>query len=266
MSSIKNKLRRIEALLSETSDFVVAVSGGVDSMLLSYIAHAKTSSNVRMAHAYSPAVPTDAIQRIKQYAGTYNWSLYVLDAEELKDSDYKKNPVNRCYFCKTKLYSRIANEFPSLPIYSGTNLDDLTDYRPGLIAASENQVRAIYVEAEISKQDIYDIASYLGLSDLESLPAQPCLASRVETGIVIQPDDLHFINEVEAAAKSKFSQLNTVRCRITANGVRFEVGDDLLDTEKAALSKTVQHLCAEHNRDFAGIQEYQKGSAFIHVQ
>ena len=266
MNSIQDKLRRLENLLSDSPAYVIANSGGVDSMLLSYVAHNRTESNVRIAHAFSPAVPTDAIERIKYYANTHGWQLSILDAKEIDDHNYKSNPVNRCYFCKTNLYARIECEFKGLPIYSGTNIDDLSDYRPGLIAASENHVRHIYVEADINKDDIYALASYLKLSDLESLPSQPCLASRIETGIVIQSDDLHFINKVESAAKLKFSQLNTVRCRLTHSGVRFEIGEELVDADKAALSDTVQQLCSQYNRDFSGLQLYKKGSAFIHAQ
>ncbi len=120
----------------------------------------------------------------------------LLDAGEQADARYRANPVDRCYYCKTNLYARIREATPDA-IASGTNRDDLDDFRPGLRAAAERDVVHPYVEAGIDKADVYALAASLGLDDLERLPAQPCLASRVETGIAIAPDDLAFIDAVE---------------------------------------------------------------------
>src|SRR4030095_4933063 len=126
-----------------------------------------------------------------QHAARHGWPLVLLDAGEQDDARYRANPIDRCYYCKTNLYARIA-EATSDPIASGTNCDDLDDFRPGLRAATEHRVVHPYVDAGIAKAGVYALAAELGLDDLERLPAQPCLASRVETGIVISADDLAF--------------------------------------------------------------------------
>lgn len=269
---LNKKLTDLQYVLSTFEQCVIAVSGGVDSMLLAYVAHSLQASNsgfkVAMAHAYSPAVPQDAYLRVKQYAKQYGWALTVLDAAELDNPDYVANPVNRCYFCKSNLYTRIANAFSGVPIISGTNTDDLSDYRPGLIAATENHVRHAYVEAGIAKADIYALAKQLNLEGLHTLPAQPCLASRVETGIHIVSDDLLFIDKVEKTARLQLESLGLavtgVRCRITAQGVFLETTAPLEQVNTQALEQLMHGLCKPVGRSFAGLRAYTKGSAFIH--
>lgn len=264
-NQLARKLQGLIEVLSINKTAVIALSGGVDSMLLSYIASKHVSTQIQMAHACSPAVPTDALERINRYAKKYGWSLSFLDAKELADKNYVNNPVNRCYFCKSNLYKKISESFPGLSILSGTNKDDLSDYRPGLIAASENGVRHPYVEADISKADIYELSRYFELSELQDLPAQPCLASRIETGIEINSNDLHFINNVEKIAKNYLSLQHTLRCRVTSEGVYFELENEIAANIEEALEAEIQRLCDNSQRKYAGIRRYSKGAAFIHV-
>ena len=143
-------------------------------------------------------------------------------------------------------------------IASGANLDDLGDYRPGLTAAAERKVVHPYVEAKVTKAELRGIARRLGLGDVASLPAQPCLASRVETGIPIDADDLGFIHRAEALAASG-GGAGDIRCRITAAGVRLESGGALADGVVSA----VERLCRETGRRFLGVAPYRRGSAFL---
>ena len=166
-----NKLNQLEIVLKETGACAVAVSGGVDSMTLAVVAH-RVNHNCQMFHAISPAVPEQATARVKRYAELEGWNLTLIDAGEINDPAYVANPVNRCYFCKTNLYDTVC-ENTDLIVASGTNRDDLGDYRPGLIAAEEHKVRHPYVEADIDKDDIRAIARTLGLVDLQDLPAAP---------------------------------------------------------------------------------------------
>ena len=148
----------------------------------------------------------------------------MIDAGELGDERYRANPVDRCYYCKTNLYARIR-EATADPIASGTNRDDLADYRPGLRAAAERGVVHPYVDAGIDKAAIYALAARLGLDDLERLPAQPCLASRVETGIAIdagRPRVHRRASRSRLAARS--GREAVVRCRVTHAGVVIELG------------------------------------------
>jgi uncharacterized protein len=102
----------------------------------------------------------------------------VFDAGEFADPRYRANPANRCFFCKTNLYGHIVAQ-PGGTVLSGTNTDDLADWRPGLTAAAQHGVRHPFVEAGIDKPAIRRIAARIGLGDIADLPAAPCLSSRI---------------------------------------------------------------------------------------
>lgn len=257
-----NKIEQLIAYFNQFEQFSIAVSGGVDSMLLAYVAHQFSTAQVTMVHANSPAVPESALQRVKAHAERYQWQLKIINAREFNDENYLNNPVNRCYFCKSNLYTRVAEHSPGI-IFSGTNLDDLGDIRPGLAAAKEQNVKHPYVEVGISKADIYAMASFYQLEQLQSLPAQPCLASRVETGIKINADDMAFIDYVEEKVRQVLPKLKNVRCRISHQGISVEL-DNLPEAKLFAhLSDRLTRYCAKQGRVFSGMKLYQKGSAFL---
>jgi uncharacterized protein len=255
-------LKALVAALDRHVTLTVAVSGGVDSMVLSYVAHRFSSVAVTMAHAISPAVPKSATARIRDYAAREGWNVRFLDAGEFADPSYRANPVNRCYFCKSNLYARIRSSTHGA-IASGTNVDDLGDFRPGLRAAEEREIVHPYVEAGVAKAGIYGLAERHGLDDLAELPAQPCLASRVETGISIDAGDLAFVERVESAAAALAPAKTDIRCRITRAGAVLEVGDAFPDHRRAELASLVSALCLADDRPFAGLRSYRRGSAFI---
>ena len=116
----------IRALLVDMGEVSVAVSGGIDSVTLALLASQTPNISVQMYHAFSPAVPAQATERVKQLARDYTWDLKILDAQEFADEDYLSNPVNRCFHCKTNLYKAISNSTKSV-ILSGANTDDLSD-------------------------------------------------------------------------------------------------------------------------------------------
>lgn len=245
------------AVLDRHPTLAIAVSGGVDSMMLAYLAHKASQASVSVVHARSPAVPNAATRRVEDYARRYGWDLRVVDAAELSNPNYQANPVNRCYYCKSNLYASIR-AVTSAPIASGTNTDDLNDYRPGLIAAQECGVIHPYVAAGIDKAGIYSLARAHGLTDLSVLPAQPCLASRIETGIPISADDLSFVERIEAIV-SDLSPGTVVRCRMTAKGVCLEF-EPLPD--EAIIALVADH-CRQTGRPFAGSRPYRRGAAFL---
>ena len=251
---LTEKLGRFDAL-------AVAVSGGVDSMTLATFAHRLGRPAITVIHAVSPAVPQEATQRVRDLASAEGWQTIITGAGEFDDPRYRENPANRCYFCKTNLYDRIRTLTPQT-IASGANLDDLGDYRPGLLAAAERDVVHPFVEAEMTKAEVRALARRLGLADIAELPAQPCLASRVETGIAIDAGDLAFVESTERRLAAVATKGATLRCRITHGGVVLELGDDAL-TRQAELTKIVAALCAETGRRFAGVRAYNRGSMFV---
>ncbi len=239
----------------------IAVSGGVDSMTLAHVAHGRSRSRPTMVHAFGPAVPVSARERVERHAARHGWDLRVLDAGEYDDERYRANPANRCYYCKSNLYDRIRKDHDG-PIASGTNLDDLDDYRPGLAAARERGVVHPYVEARLDKFAVYSIAEMLGLADLARLPAQPCLASRVETGIAIEREDLAFVDQVEARLAQVLGVDAVVRCRVTHAGVVIETAR--IDAEALAVAREVAaRACTQAGRPFAGVRPYRRGAAFL---
>ncbi len=253
---------RLVAALDRHDALAVAVSGGVDSMTLAFVAHRFSRAWVSMVHAVSPAVPARATQRVRDYAAREGWDLRIMGAGEFDDPRYRANPVNRCYFCKTNLYDRIRG-LAEGAIASGANLDDLGDYRPGLKAAAERAVVHPFIEAQIEKAQVRLIARHHGLGDLAELPAQPCLSSRVETGIAIDASDLAFIDHAENHLAGILPQGATIRCRITHQGVVIELGDEANGEAARAIAA---QLCAQAGRSFAGLRSYRRGSAFIGVK
>ncbi|WP_051479979.1 ATP-binding protein [Catenovulum agarivorans] len=262
---LQAKLNNLLEFANQFASVSVALSGGVDSMLLTYVLHRYSASHVNAVHAASPAVPKSALQRIQAYSSKHQWNLRIVDAKELDNPNYRSNPVNRCYFCKSSLYQRIGKHACDV-IFSGTNMDDLGDYRPGLIAAAEHKVHHPYVEANISKVEIYQLAKYFGLTDLQALPAQPCLASRIETGISVSVADLEFIDEMERLVRSKLPKLDNIRCRITHNGVVIELAKLPAEPLLSAVIQQVTQACLIKGRVFVEVREYQKGSAFLTEQ
>ncbi|GAA4923109.1 uncharacterized protein EV188_104597 [Actinomycetospora succinea] len=240
----------------------VALSGGVDSMTLAHVAHRVLGGDVTMFHAASAAVPADAGGRIAEHAARHGWRLRVVDAGELADERYLANPANRCFFCKTNLYGTLGG-LTTARLLSGTNLDDLGDWRPGLRAADDHGVRHPFVEAGMTKADVRAVARDLGLHDLAELPAAPCLASRVETGIRILPGSLRAIDAVESLLRDTLRPA-TVRCRQRAEGLVVELDPATLarldGPRRAALARTIDDDLGLTVDRFTA---YERGSAFL---
>jgi uncharacterized protein len=257
---------RVAEILGSIAEMAVAVSGGVDSLALAVLAHRVAGPRVTMFHAVSPAVPEEATRRVERIGEQENWRLTIMSAGEFADPAYRRNPVNRCYFCKTNLYGAIAQR-TGAQILSGANQDDLGEYRPGLDAAGEHGVRHPYLEAGIDKRTVRALARELGLGDLADLPAAPCLSSRVETGIAISPDALRAIHAAERLVAGRIGG-HTVRCRLRAAGIVVELDAPslaALDADsRAMLGREVGGLFGDL-APTAGItfEPYRNGSAFL---
>lgn len=267
-----SKLQILQDHLETIGPVAVAVSGGVDSMTLAYVAH-RVNPATQQFHALSPAVPSQATERVRKYAEQETWNLNMVNADEIKDPNYVANPANRCYYCKTNLYDTIS-AYTDLQVISGTNLDDLGDYRPGLIAAKEHQVLHPYVEAGIDKKTLREIAKTLGLKDLHHLPAAPCLSSRVTTGIAIDAKLLPVINRVEQVLWKQLENhltLTGVRCRVRPLQVVIELDTEETiqpnsDYSKLAIQTTENLFKANGFDHYCGsitVEPYRQGSAFL---
>ncbi len=256
-------LARLEAALGGMGSLAIAVSGGIDSLTLSVAAHRRAPGRVTMHHATSPAVPPEATARTRALAAAEGWALDVFDAGEFADPSYRANPVNRCFFCKTNLYAAVAAR-TAKQIVSGTNTDDLGEYRPGLDAANNHGVRHPYVEAGIDKRAVRRLAAELGLGALSELPSSPCLSSRVETGLRIEPSVLALVHAAETLVAHRLAP-RTVRCRIRARGVVIELDPAALEAADTVRAD-VQALAT--GAGFAApiaFAPYKTGSAFLHA-
>ena len=257
----------LAAVLDGLGPAAIAVSGGVDSMTLAVFAHRHLrGGHILMMHATSPAVPPEATARVRRYADAENWQLTVLDAGEFADRDYIANPVNRCYFCKTNLYDAIA-KLTDRRILSGTNTDDLGEYRPGLDAARKHGVRHPYLEAGIDKAAVRVLAHRLGLDDLAELPASPCLSSRIETAIAIDPVVLAAVHAAERLVDSRL-QPRIVRCRVRGGGIVIELDSNSLEVldsrQRSGLVAAVASLFPDAFAETAvAFAPYTNGSAFL---
>ena len=258
-----DRFARLSAVLAAHQRIAVAVSGGVDSMTMAH-AVKRILGRVEAVHAVSPAVPRAATDRVRDHAERQGWALTLVDAGEFADPDYRRNPLNRCYFCKSNLYARIADvaDVTGATIAAGTNTDDLADFRPGLTAADEAHVVHPFVEAGMAKADVRALARRFGITDVAELPAQPCLASRVQTGIPIAADDLRFIERVERHATQLLGP-GDIRCRITPDGVHLELGATAGRDRIADLDAWIRAVCATSGRPYRGCRPYRRGSAFV---
>jgi uncharacterized protein len=256
------RLSQLVAVLDRHAELAIAVSGGVDSMVLAHVASDCSRTKATVVHAVSAAVPAEATARVREHAQRRGWALRLIDAGELSDPAYLGNPVDRCFHCKRNLYGHI-HERVGLPIASGTNVDDLSDFRPGLEAARRFGVVHPYVEAGFDKRDIYALAGRLALDDLAELPAQPCLASRIETGIAVDAATLRFIEAAEKGLTEQLPGASSIRCRITANGVVFESAALPEGEERERVERWARSLCARQGRAFHGLRVYRRGAAFL---
>lgn len=251
----------LHAVLHGIERAEVAVSGGVDSLTLAAAAHDVLGARAAMRHAVSPAVPPEATARTQALAAERGWRLDVFDAGEFADPRYRANPANRCFFCKTSLYGAIAARIAGGAILSGTNTDDLADWRPGLQAAAAHGVRHPFVEAGIDKATVRQLALRLGLGAVAELPAAPCLSSRIETGIRVEPELLALVHRAERMLTDALAP-RTVRARVRAAGLVIELDSDTL-ARAAPREDSLRAALRQFTDRPVSFAPYRTGSAFL---
>jgi len=198
------KRDRAVALLSELESCAVAFSGGVDSVLVARLAYEALGDRAVAVTGTSDSLAAGELEEATELARLIGIRHEIVRTGEFADADYLANRPDRCYHCKTELYSQLDTLLPRLgvrTIVNGANLDDRGDHRPGMIAAGEHAVRSPLIEAGLTKSDVRQLSAWYGLPVWDK-PATPCLSSRIAYGEEVTPERVRMIDEAERYLRS----------------------------------------------------------------
>lgn len=188
------------AWLAERRPCVVAFSGGVDSALVAAAAHQVLGDQALAVTGVSDSLAQTELKGARETAWAIGIRHVELPTREFARPDYLANTPRRCFHCKTELYERIrhflSGFWPSATLVNGANLDDLGDFRPGMVAADNFNVKSPLIELGIDKENVRRLAQFWNLA-LWDKPASPCLASRIAYGEKVSPDKLAMVEAAE---------------------------------------------------------------------
>lgn len=232
----------------------VAFSAGVDSTVVAKAAYLALGDAAVAVTADSPSLASGELDEARQLAASIGIRHEVLQTSEFENANYLSNPSNRCYFCKTELYSRLETWLPQLNvkfIANGANLDDQGDHRPGMQAAREHRVRSPLVEAGLTKNDVRQLAKEWNLPVWDK-PAMPCLSSRIAYGVAVTPERVRRIDDAENFLREVL-ETRELRVRLETNELaRIEVP-----------LECVAQLASETNRQRVISKFHQLGFQFV---
>jgi uncharacterized protein len=199
------KERALVAWLGARGSALIGFSGGVDSAYLACVARdALGAGRVRAVIGRSASYPAAQWTRAREVADAFDVPVLEVDTDELADPRYAANPTDRCYFCKSELWSRLTPLAAALGlavVLDGTNADDLGGHRPGARAARERGVESPLAALGFTKDDIRALSRARGIPTWDQ-PSSPCLASRLPYGTAVTPERLRAVERAEAALRA----------------------------------------------------------------
>jgi uncharacterized protein len=228
--SLERKFEEMKTIIRSLERVAVAFSAGVDSTFVLKVAIDELGpENVTAVTGKSDSLAQAELAQTIELADLVGAEHVIVETDEFNNPDYLANPTNRCYFCKTTLYEHMGGfikERDIKAVINGINADDSTDWRPGIQAATEHNVRAPAAEAGLTKEDIRELSERLGLPTFDK-PASPCLSSRVQYGESITPEKLRMIESCEAF----LHDMGIRECRVRHHNTlaRIEVPPDQID-------------------------------------
>ncbi len=225
--NLHSKYIQLQFILHEMESVVIGFSGGVDSTLLLKVAVDTLGSNVIAVIGKSETYPSREYEEAEQFVRSLGAPYEVVYTQETDNLKFKENPPDRCYYCKTELFtklSEIAQRRNIKWIADGTNVDDLGDFRPGLKAVKENNVRSPLLEAGFTKNDIRELSRILNLPTWDK-QSFACLSSRFPYWTRIEPEKLKKIDIAETFLRDNGFKYFRVRHHDDKT-LRIEVGGD----------------------------------------
>lgn len=227
---VQDKQQRLLDLLKSFGSCGVAFSGGVDSAVVAKAAQLALGDRAVAVTGTSFSLAAGELEQAKQLAQLIGIRHLVIQTQEFADESYTRNASDRCFHCKSELYTRLdglAEQLGVDVLANGANADDTGDYRPGMVAARQHQVRSPLAECGLNKQDVRVLAAHWQLPVWDK-PASPCLSSRVAYGEEVTPQRLQMIDRAEQYLRKL--GLREVRVRYHRGDVaRLEIPSDEIE-------------------------------------